>query len=73
MSDYPYPPGINMPSDNALLFRAMASMRPVKKTRDGIARWQAVMDRFGLGSTYAHALCERFRLDPDQKVRGFRG
>lgn len=69
MSDYPYPPGIHMPSDNALLFRAVTSARKVKNPRYGIPRWKSVMDRLLLGSTYAREICMRFNLDPDEKVR----
>lgn len=32
-------------------------------------RWVAVMEVFALGATYAQALCRRFDLDPDEKVR----
>lgn len=31
-------------------------------------RWVAVMDAFGLGSTYATQLCRAHGLDPDQKI-----
>lgn len=69
MSDYPYPPGIDMPSDDVLLFRAATNARPVRDVRNGVPRWKAIMDTFQLGSTYAHVICQRFRLDPDEKVR----
>lgn len=69
MSDYPYPPSINMPSDNALLFRAVTSAQKVRDQRNGIPRWKSVMDRLLLGSTYAREICVRFNLDPDEKVR----
>lgn len=32
-------------------------------------RWTAVMDAFALGSTYAHDLCRKFGLDPDEEIR----
>ena len=64
----PWPP-VAMPSDDELLLRAVASARPVRDVRHGVPRWKAVMDTFGLGSTYATALCQRYGLDPDQKVR----
>lgn len=32
-------------------------------------RWVAVMDTFALGSTYAHDLCRRFNLDPDELIK----
>lgn len=85
MSAYPYEPiavegyepltagnawaPVNMPSDDVLLFRAVSSARPVRDVRHGVPRWRAVMETFQLGSTYATALCERFRLDPEEKVR----
>ena len=69
MSEYPYPPGVNVPSDVALLFRAVSSAMPVRKVRNGVPLWQAVMETFHVGSTVSHALCERFRLDPEQKVQ----
>lgn len=68
MSGWSYGEGINMPSDDVLLFRAVSSGKPVKDARTGIPRWKHVSDRFLLGSTYSRALCERFRLDPEQKV-----
>lgn len=69
MSDYPYPPGVNMPSDNVLLFRAVTNARPVRDVRNGVPRWKAVMDTLQLGSTYSREICARFGLDPDEKVR----
>lgn len=69
MSGWVYGAGINMPSDDVLLFRAVSSGKPVKDDRTGIPRWRHVAITFSLGSTYANALCERFRLDPEQKVR----
>jgi len=69
MTGYPYPPGVNVPSDEALLFRAVSSAMPVRKVRHGAPLWRAVMDTFQVGSTSAHALCERFRLDPEQKTQ----
>jgi hypothetical protein len=35
-------------------------------------RWVAVMDTFGLGSTYARELCVLHGLNPDDKVSGAR-
>ena len=68
-TDWGYGADINMPSDAVLLFRAVSSARPVRDVRRGVPRWRAVMETFKLGSTYATALCERFRLDPEEKVR----
>lgn len=31
-------------------------------------RWVAVMEVFGLGSTFAADLCRRYGLDPDEMV-----
>lgn len=69
MSDYPYPAGVNMPSDEALLFRAVSTAMPIRKVRNGVPLWQAVMQTFHIGATASHALCERFRLDPEQKTQ----
>jgi len=33
-------------------------------------RWVAVMDTFGLGSTYAVMVCKHFNLDPDETIDG---
>jgi len=60
-----FTPGI---SDAELLERAVRSARSTR-TRGYHARWVAVMDAFGLGSTYAWRLCCRFKLDPEEKVR----
>ncbi len=58
----------NFPSDEELVRRAiMSSGRP--SPRGNHYRWKAVMDTFGLGSTYAWQLCVRFGFDPDEKVR----
>jgi len=57
--------------DTELLRRVIASM----SRRSGLNRfdsrplWATVMDRFGLGSTYAWQLCQRFDFDPDQMVQ----
>lgn len=50
--------------DRELLRRAVTS---ATKDASGkrVPRWAAVMDRFGLGSSYAARLCRRFGLDPD--------
>ena len=69
MSGYPYPSDVNVPSDEALLFRAVANAMPVRKVRHGAPLWQAVMDTFQVGAAASHALCERFRLDPEQKTQ----
>lgn len=55
--------------DEELLRRAVetARARPVGR-RKPQPRWVAVMGAFMLGSTYAHQLCRRFGLDPDEEV-----
>lgn len=55
-------------SDDELLRQAVRNARS-RRTRGWHERWIAVMDAFGLGSTYAWQLCRRFDLDPDEKVR----
>ena len=55
--------------DEELLRRAVRNARDrsySKGTKH--ERWVAVMDAFALGSTYAHQLCRRFALDPDEMV-----
>lgn len=61
---------VNNIPDEKLLERAVRSARS-RDCRKGQEhwRWVAVMDAFGLGSTYAHQLCRRFGLDPDEKVK----
>ena len=56
--------------DDKLLQRAVRCARS-HTARKGVKhpRWVAVMDAFGLGSTYAHQLCRRFDFDPDEMVR----
>ena len=56
-------------ADDELIRRAVANCRG-RDMRKGVkhCRWVAVMDTFALGSTYAHELCRRFDLDPDEMV-----
>lgn len=56
-------------ADDVLLMRAVRSARSDQHGRGKHPRWVAVAEKFGLGSTYAHQLCRRFRLDPDEQVR----
>lgn len=58
---------INLPPDEELLSRAARGSVP--RGYGGRPRWTHVMDRFGLGSTYARELCVRLKLDPDERVR----
>jgi hypothetical protein len=53
--------------DDELLRRAVMSDRAVKS--GGRYRWNAIMERFQLGSTYSQQLCKRFGVDPDEMVR----
>jgi len=55
-------------ADEDLLRRAMMNIRPRRRT----VRWVTVMETFGLGSTYAKQLCERFDYDPEEKLKGSR-
>ncbi len=57
-------------TDDELLRRAVLSARD-SRYRKGIkhSRWVAVMSAFCLGSTFAHQLCARFGIDPDEQVR----
>lgn len=54
--------------DAELLARAVKRARSNKRLCVPAPRWSAVMDAFGLGSTYAHQLCVRFDLDPEEIV-----
>lgn len=55
-------------ADIELLRRAVQSARHHSR-RGRHPRYVAVMSVFGLGSTYAAALCRRFGFDPDEEVR----
>jgi hypothetical protein len=50
--------------DAELLGRVVRSVTRKRPRRQEFA-WVAVMEAFGLGSTYAAQLCRRFGLDPD--------
>lgn len=54
----------SLPPDEELLRRAVGMARG---RREG-ARWVAVQQTFLLGATYAVLLCERFGIDPDERV-----
>lgn len=64
--------GDPLPSLSAddLLARAVRNARD-RHCRKGEKhpRWVAVMDWFSLGSGFAHMLCRRYRLDPDEQVK----
>jgi hypothetical protein len=62
-------PDVSDIPDEELLRRAVRSCR-ARDCRKGFKhwRWVAVMDNFGLGSTYASQLCRRFGLDPEEYV-----
>lgn len=56
-------------SDAELLRRAVITCRDRSRRKgEKHPRWTAVMDAFLLGSTYAHQLCERFGLNPNEEV-----
>jgi hypothetical protein len=50
--------------DTELLGRVVRSVTRKRPRRQEFA-WVAVMEAFGLGSTYSAQLCRRFGLDPD--------
>jgi hypothetical protein len=56
-------------SDEELLRRAVTNALDSNANK-GVphARWVAVKDTFLVGSTYAHLICRRFGLDPDEWV-----
>jgi len=56
---------MTMPTDENLLRWAVKIARGRRKG----PRWVAVMETFGLGSTYAWQLCKRFDLDPEEVVK----
>jgi hypothetical protein len=51
------------------LGRAVKGARAQRPHLGKRPRWVAVMDTFHLGSTYAHLLCRKFGLDPDEMVK----
>lgn len=57
-------------SDEVLLARAVRGALDSNKNK-GVAhpRWVAVKDLFVVGSTYAHLICHRFGMDPDEMVK----
>jgi len=55
-------------TDEQLVCRAVMNARP--RGMGDAPRWAAVMDTFGLGSTYAWELCEAHDLNPDDRVQG---
>lgn len=55
--------------DEKLLQRAVTSARSDHYGVRNHPRWVAVSEKFALGSTFAHQLCERFGLDPNEQVR----
>lgn len=67
----PTAPAVNNVStipDLVLLERAVNNARDCHK-RGWHPRWVAVMDAFALGRTFSCQLCERFNLNPDERVR----
>ena len=64
----PEPRDVSSIPDCELLRRAVNSARS-PNTRGKHRRHVAVMHAFGLGSTYAWQLCQRFGIDPDELVK----
>lgn len=63
-------PTVDDIKDEDLLRRAVRSCRARDRRKgEKHPRWTAVVDTFALGSTYAHQLCRRFDLDPDEQVK----
>lgn len=54
----------------AMVERAVRNARPHRTTE--AARWVAVRDVFGFGSTTSIELCLRFGLDPHERVPGIK-
>lgn len=55
--------------DEELLRRAVRNARSKDRRNLPVERWVCVTHAFALGSTFAHQLCRRFGLDPDEKVK----
>ncbi len=55
--------------DDELVGRAVRAARSRDKGNRPTERWVCVMHAFQLGSTFAHQLCRRFGLDPDERVK----
>lgn len=57
-------------SDDDLLLRAVRNALDSNKNK-GVPhpRWEAVMDIFVVGSSYAHLICQRFGYDPEELVQ----
>jgi hypothetical protein len=58
-----------MRSDESLLETVLRTLARQKTTRGGVVLWSVVGRLFGLGSTSATELCQRFGLDPCLKVK----
>lgn len=63
------PRTVDMIPDSELLLRAVLSARRTGRKGYKHARWTAVAERFGLGSTFSMQLCRRYGLDPEEMVR----
>lgn len=55
-------------TSDELVVRAMRNMRATRSGSDQ-PLWVAVMDVFGLGSTYACELCRKYGRDPDEMIK----
>jgi hypothetical protein len=66
----PAPPKSELFAMKELVERAVRNARPHRCTES--ARWVAVRDVFGYGSSTSISLCDRFGLDPHEMVPGAR-
>lgn len=66
---YPTPDEILCEIGDAELLRRAVTHARATHTRGWHQRWVAAMDAFGLGSNCAAALCARYGLDPNERVR----
>lgn len=57
-------------SAESMVERAVRNAKPHFTFTGDAPMWVAVMDAFGLGSTYARDLCRKHNLDPDETVSG---
>lgn len=55
-------------SERELILRAMQGWRKPRTKHAGVWRWVKAKEVFCVGSTVAHALCEEFGFDPEERV-----
>ena len=56
-------------SDEELVNRAMRNLKSQKIDSEE-PRWVCVKNTFGVGSTVARAMCEKYGMDPDEEIDG---